>query len=273
MLQATDITCAYDDTVVLESVSLRVEPGDIIGLIGPNGSGKTTLLRALSGVLQPSSGQILLEGRDIHEMPSREIARRVAAVSQDPVVDFSFDVRELVMMGRTPHIGRLGWETKHDLDIVKKAMEYLDVAHLADRPITEISGGERQRVFIAMALAQEPRVLLLDEATSHLDIDHQLGILDLIHQRNREEGLTVLLVSHDLNLAADYCDKLVLLNEGRIMLTGSPEEVVTEENIRRVYRAQVRLQRNPVTGRPHLLLVPGAASGKAPAGGSETAAP
>jgi len=253
----SDIECWYGARRVLHHVAFDARKGEMLGIIGPNGSGKTTLLRVVSGVLKPSRGRVMIDGHDVSALDRRTLARRVAVVSQDVVVDFSFDVREVVLMGRNPHLGRLGWESRHDQEVAQRAMELADVAHLADRPITEISGGERQRVFIALALAQEPSLLLLDEPTSHLDIDHQVGILDLIRDLNRRQGVTVLLVSHDLNLASEYCERLILLDQGRIHLAGKPADVLTEGTIRDVYRAKVRLERNPVTGRPHIILIPG----------------
>jgi len=261
VLQITELCCGYHETEVVHGVSLSVRAGEMLGIIGPNGSGKTTLLRTASGILQPFGGTVLLEGEDLHRMTTSDVARRLAFVAQDILVDFSFTVREIVMMGRTPHLGRLGWETRRDLDAAERATKFLDVNHIANRPITEISGGERQRVFIAMALAQEPKLLLLDEPTSHLDINHQVGIMDLIRRMNDEEGVSVLLVSHDLNLAAEYCDRLVLLGKGSIVMTGTPEEVLTEENIKEVYSTSVRLERNPATGRPHVMLMPGSSVG------------
>ncbi len=256
ILNISELSCGYGDTEVVHGVSFGVRAGEMLGIIGPNGSGKTTLLRTVSGVLRPFGGRVLVEGQDLHELSPGEIARRLAFVSQDVLVDFSFTVREIVMMGRTPHIGRLGWETGHDRETAERAMKFLDVLQLADRPITDMSGGERQRVFLAMALAQEPRVLLLDEPTSHLDINHQVAILDLIHRMKTGEGVSVLLVSHDLNLASEYCDRLVLFSEGSVKLMGSPEEVLTEANIREVYGTRVRLEKNPSTGRPHVMLMP-----------------
>ncbi len=256
VLRITELSRGYCYTEVVHRVSLSVRAGEMLGIIGPNGSGKTTVLRTASGLLRPFHGTVLLQGEDLHKMSASEIARRLAFVSQDILVDFSFTVHEIVMMGRTPHLSKLGWETRRDREVAESAWEFLDVAHIEDRPITEISGGERQRVFIAMALAQEPKLLLLDEPTSHLDINHQVGIMDLIRRMNDDEGVSVLLVSHDLNLAAEYCDRLVLLNEGSVKMMGTPEEVLTEENIKEVYKAAVRLGSNPVTGRPHVMLMP-----------------
>jgi iron complex transport system ATP-binding protein len=258
MLEVRDVEAGYGDSLVLRGVSFRVERGEMLGIIGQNGCGKTTLLRVMSAVLPLRRGEVKIEGRPVQGMARRELARMAAFVSQDLVVDFSFDVREIVMMGRTPYISRFGWETKHDVDVVSRCMEFADVAPLADRPITDLSGGERQRAFIAMALAQEPRLLLLDEPTTHLDINHQVAIMDILRELNREHGVTVVMVSHDLNLAAEYCDRLLMLHRGVVAHDGAPEQVLTEEHIREVYGVKVRLQQNPVSGRPYVILVAGA---------------
>ena len=256
MLEVRDLICGYGDAPVLNGVSFRVSQGEMLGVIGPNGCGKTTLLRAVSGVLRWAGGEALLDGEPIDRVPRKTLARTVACVSQDIVVDFSFDVREIVAMGRTPYISRFGWESARDREVVERSMALADVAHLAERPITDLSGGERQRAFIAMALAQEPRLLLLDEPTSHLDINHQIAVLNIVRDLNLKHGVTVVMVSHDLNLAAEYCDRLLIMRGGEVASLGRPDEVLTEENIRRVYGAEVRMETNPVTGRPHVILIP-----------------
>ena len=260
MLDVRDLSCGYGGTPVLRDVSFRVDAGEMLGVIGPNGCGKTTLLRAVSGVLRRSAGDVRLDGRSLDAFSRRALARRVACVSQDVIVDFSFEVREIAAMGRAPYINRFGWETAHDRAVVERALVQADVGHLADRVLTDLSGGERQRAFIAMALAQEPRLLLLDEPTSHLDINHQIAILDIVRGLNREQGVTVLMVSHDLNLAAEYCGRLLMLRGGEVAHRGTPDEVLTQGNIRDVYGAEVRMETNPATGRPHVILIPGAAN-------------
>jgi iron complex transport system ATP-binding protein len=187
-------------------------------------------------------------------MARRDVAKRVAHLLQDFAPGPAFSVREVVLMGRSPHLSRFGRETERDLAIVERAMELANVLHIADRSITEISGGERQRAFIAMCLAQEPRVLLLDEPTSHLDIAHQLSILNLIRNLSRRTRLTVVAVFHDLNLAAEYCDRLILLDQGRVVATGTPADVLTAEMILNVYGVRVLIGRNPVSGGPHVVL-------------------
>lgn len=210
MLDVKDIDVFYGDRKVLERICLSAESG-LKGIIGPNGSGKTTLLKSISRVLKPKSGIILLNGKDVYELKAKDIAKDMTVVSQDTSTKFDFTVRDVVLMGRAPHLGRFEMEKREDMEIAEKAMKLTKTWHLADRTITEISGGEKQRVIIAKALAQEPKVLLLDEPTSHLDINYQIEILDLIKALSKE--LVVIAVFHDLNLAARYCDELILLSE------------------------------------------------------------
>ena len=254
MISIENISAGYDTELVLQKVSMTAEPGQFIGLIGPNGSGKTTLLRVISGILPPKAGQILLQGTKLEKISRRKLAQTVACLSQDLALDLSFTVREITLMGRSPHLSKIGRETAKDFEIAKRAMQLADVLHLADRLITEISGGERQRAFIAMCLAQDPKVLLLDEPTSHLDIAHQLSALDLIGKLNRQTNMTVIAVFHDLNLAAEYCDKLLVLNRGRVEDFGSPEDVLTADMILKVYGAKVQTLRNPLSNKPHIVL-------------------
>ena len=254
MLSIQNIHAGYGGEPVLHGVSLDVADGEFVGLIGPNGCGKTTLLRVMSGVLPVQEGRVLIEGDDLKHVDRRLLARTMACLSQDLTLDLAFTVREVAMMGRAPHLGKFGQESREDHETVEAKMELADVAHLGDRPITEISGGERQRAFIAMCLAQEPRVFLLDEPTSHLDVGHQLAILDLIRGLNRDSGMTVIAVFHDLNLAAEYCDRLLVLTDGRTEAIGVPEDTLTADMIRRIYGANVLAEKNPVSGKPHIVI-------------------
>ena len=254
MLSLHNISAGYAGRLVLQNVAVNIAAGEVVGLIGPNGSGKTTLLRVLSGVLPARQGEVWLRGRKLREMGRRDVAKIMAHLLQDCASGLAFSVREIVLMGRSPHLTRFGRETKRDLAIAEQAMNFASVSHIADRPITEISGGERQRALIAMCLAQEPQVLLLDEPTSHLDIGHQLSILNLIKSLNRQTCMTVVAVFHDLNLAAEYCDRLVLLDWGRVAAVGTPWEVLTAETIQKVYGAEVLVERNPASDQPHVIL-------------------
>lgn len=257
MLSIQNVVAAYGEKVVLHGVDVEVRDGEFLGLIGPNGSGKTTLLRAISGVLPPKTGQVLFRDVDLVEIGRRRLAKAIAFLPQDIALDFSFTVREVTLMGRSPHLSRVGHETRRDLEIVEQAMGQTDVLHLADRIITELSGGERQRVFIAMCLTQQPELLVLDEPTNHLDIAHQLFALDLIRKFNQETGMTVISVFHDLNLAAEYCQRLVVLDDGRVEAVGTPEEVLTAELIHRVYGVWVSTERNRVSQKPHIVISAG----------------
>ena len=257
MLSLTNVSAGYGRRHVLQDVTWSVAPGEFVGLIGPNGCGKTTLLRVLSGVLPMTAGEVRVRGTQLREIDRRQLARTMACLLQDLSLDLAFTVREVVLMGRSPHLPRFGSETPRDFQLAQQAMERADVSHLADRLVTELSGGERQRVLIAMCLAQEPQLLLLDEPTSHLDIGHQLSLLDLIAKLNRETGVTIVAVFHDLNLAAEYCRRLLVLERGRVAALGTPEEVLTADTIQRVYGVTVRVQRNPLSGRPHVVLAAG----------------
>ncbi len=258
-LEIRDLTCGYGDEPVIRGVTLEVSRGEFLGILGPNGSGKTTLIRAVTGLLEPMGGEVLIEGADVRRLQPREIARRVACVMQDTAIapaigNLAFSVREIVGMGRTPYLSRTGWATDEDRRAVADAMQLAEVEHLADRAITELSGGERQRAFIAMALAQGCDTVMLDEPTNHLDIAHQIGILDLFARLNEREGTTVVGIFHDLNLAAEYCERVVLLKDGRLAESGPPAEVFTADVIRSVYGAEVIVGTSPSSGRPHVFV-------------------
>ena len=242
---------------VLRNISLKISSGEVLGILGPNGSGKSTLLKILMRILIPQRGKVELFGQPHAAFSQAEISRHVAFVPQETQQAFPFTINEMVLMGRYPHHNRtwgLGWEGAQDRAVAMQAMRDLDVSHLGTRLITNVSGGERQRAVIARALAQEPEILLLDEPTAFLDLHHQLEIARIIRRLNRERGLTVVLVSHDLNLASQYCDRLVLLREGEIVTMGSPEEVIARESLEPVYGCPVLLDQHPQTGKPRVTL-------------------
>lgn len=255
MLEIRNLVCGYHSKVVLHDINFSVKKGELLGIIGPNGSGKTTLLRAITRVIQLDKGEILLERKNIWSIPLKALAGEIAVVSQSPPLNH-MSVEEFVLLGRIPHYQRFQFlETKKDLETAQKAMTLTDTLRFKDRPIEELSGGERQLVLIARALAQEPKLLLLDEPTSHLDITHQVGILDLISRLNKEFGLTVIMVLHDLNLASEYCQRLVLINKGRIHKIGEPQEVLDYQIIEGVYKTVVVVEKNPISSKPYILVV------------------
>lgn len=242
---------------VLKAVTCLIDSGKILGILGPNGSGKSTLLKLLARVLRPRSGTIELFGDSLSDLSQAEVARQVALVPQETMQIFPFTIAEMVLMGRFPHHRGWGgwhWEDSDDWRIAHQAMEDLDVTHLGSRLVTDVSGGERQRAVIARALTQEPQVLLLDEPTAFLDLHHQLDIARILRRLNRERGLTVILVSHDLNLASQYCDRLMLLHHGQIAEVGSPLEVLRPDLLESVYGCQVLVDGHPQSGLPRVSL-------------------
>ncbi|WP_336922936.1 ABC transporter ATP-binding protein [Aquipuribacter sp. SD81] len=234
------VSVARGQVTVVHDLDLDVTPGEWVGLVGPNGAGKTTLLHAVGGLL-PFAGRIRVAGADPASSGERALARLVGLMPQRPVVPEGTSVRELIGLGRTPHVPRFGATGAHDDEVVERCIERLCLDHVAARPATELSGGELQRVVLARALAQEPRVLLLDEPTSALDIGHQQTVLDLVDSLRREVGLTVLAAMHDLTLAAQYCDRLVLLESGRLAADGPPVDVLEADLLARVYGARVQV--------------------------------
>lgn len=255
MIEIHSVSFRYHEDWVLQDISFRVEKGEFVGLIGPNGSGKTTLLKILYRLLSPQKGEILFELVPMKKMDRTDIAKRIAVVAQETHLLFPFSVLETVLMGRSPHLGHLMFESEKDLEITKKAMEWTKMLPFSERPMDELSGGERKRVFIARALAQQPEVILLDEPTANLDIHHQMDFLDLILTLNRERGLTIVMASHDMNIASEFCDRLILLHGGGIYKIGTPDEVITQENIEKVYGCEVWIDRNPFSGMPRISLL------------------
>jgi len=246
-LEIDRVSCRYESIEVLNSLSFSARGGEFVGVLGPNGSGKTTLLRTISRTLKPYEGVVLLNESDVYQMTNRGVAKEMTVVPQDSLIAFSFTALDVVLMGRNPHLTRFQTESSEDLAIARKAMRLTGVWHLADRPITDVSGGERQRIVIARALTQKPRVLLLDEPTLHLDINSQIEIMDLLKNLCKENKIIVIAVFHDFNLAARYCDKLILLHDKKIVSLGKPEEVLTKGNISEVFGVGAFVKRHPIT--------------------------
>jgi iron complex transport system ATP-binding protein len=257
LLKINNLSGGYHKEIIIKDISLDIKKGDFLGIIGPNGSGKTTLLRVISRALPPEKGTVTLLDKDIATMDLKEFCRQVACVPQDTAINFSFTVLEIVLLGRIPHLKRLQLESKLDETIAEESMSMTDTAHLKEKFIDQLSAGERQRVMIAKALAQQPVLLFLDEPTSHLDIGHQIQIMDLLKKLNAQQGLTIVMVLHDLNLASQYCNRIVLFNEGGIFKEGSPEEVLTYQNIEKVYKTIVVVNNNPINSKPFVILVSG----------------
>jgi iron complex transport system ATP-binding protein len=255
LLTAQAIEVGYNSRPILSQISLAIGAGEFVGLVGPNGSGKSTLIRALSRVLPLVSGEVVVDSENIWHKDPAWLARRLAVVPQDSPVAFDFSVLDTVLMGRSPYLGRFSVENKHDLEIAWQCLQLTDMTALAHRAATAISGGERQRAVIARALAQEPKILLADEPIAHLDINHQIQILDLLARLCRERNLAVIAALHDLNLAASFCDRLVMLDGGSCVADGKPVEVLTEERLRRVYGVHAQVRLHPVSGRPYMTLV------------------
>jgi iron complex transport system ATP-binding protein len=252
-LTIENVDCFYESTKILENVCFSVETGTFLGILGPNGSGKTTLLKSISRVLKPNKGAILIDDADIYQMKTIDVAKNMAVVPQDSSISFSFTALDIVLMGRTPHLTRLQREGAKDLAIAKQAMEYTGTWDLAQRLVTELSGGERQRVIIARALTQQPKILLLDEPTSHLDISNQIEIMDILKQLCIEKKMLIIGVFHDFNLAARYCDSVIMLKKGKIIAAGKAEETLTCENIKNVFEIDAIVNKHPVTGLPYVI--------------------
>ncbi|MDF3288072.1 ABC transporter ATP-binding protein [Streptomyces silvisoli] len=246
------VTVLARGRALVDAVSLRAGPGEVLGLVGPNGAGKSTLLRTCYRALRPTSGRVLLDGEDVWRMPGRRFARRLAAVLQEAPADFQLTVRDVVLMGRVPYQRAFHGEGREDRQAVGTALEALGVAELAERRFDRLSGGEKQRVLIARALAQQPSVMVLDEPTNHLDLRHQLDALLLV----RKLGVTAVIALHDLNLAAAFCDRVCVLRGGRLLAAGTPEAVLTPRLIADVYGVAAEATRHPRTGKLNIVVLP-----------------
>ena len=253
-IEVRGLKYSYNRYMVLDGVDLDVREGEILGILGPNGCGKTTLLKNLNKNLTPAGGCVMLDGTDLDTMVKRDIAKSVAVVPQTNEIRFSFSVREIVAMGRMPFQSMMGGETREDARIVDDAIEKVGLSAMKDRHINTMSGGERQRVMIARALAQTPKILLMDEPTLHLDINTQFEALDLVHDLSRESDLTVVIVSHDLPMVARYCDKIAMIHDHKVMCCGTPEEVLTPDNMRTVFNLDAELGHDPKTGKRTVFL-------------------
>lgn len=259
VLRMENVSFRYKDAWVIQEFSFHVNEGEILGILGPNASGKTTLVRLMDGILHPQKGLVQLQGEDLRGMGRREIAKRVAVVPQETPMLYAFTALEVVLMGRSPYLPPLGFEGDKDLEIARRSLDKTGCAHLWKRNVNELSGGERQRVLIARALAQQPQILLLDEPTVYLDLRHQLDFLDLLLLLHRDEGMTIVWVSHDLNLASLSCERVLLLKDGRIFALGGPQEVLKEHHIQTVYGRRVLVDRNPQLGTPRITPLVGGA--------------
>jgi len=254
-LAADDVTLAYGDHVVVRDLDLQLTEGSFTAIVGPNGCGKSTLLRALGRLMRPAGGQVLLDGQAIARTPTREVARVLGLLPQAPVAPEGLTVADLVARGRHPHQSWLRQWSRDDEAVVGEALAWTDMADVADRPVDELSGGQRQRAWISMALAQGTDLLLLDEPTTYLDLSHQIDVLELVGRLHAERGRTVVVVLHDLNLAARYAQRLVAMKDGALVASGTPEEVLTEQLLADVFDLEARILTDPVAGTPRVVPV------------------
>jgi iron complex transport system ATP-binding protein len=250
------VECSYGSHQALKGVSLDIAPGNFLGIVGPNAAGKSTLLKTIAATLKPTQGVVYFRGEDLTKISRRDLARQVAVVPQEIEMHFPFSVMEVVLMGRHPHLDRFDRESEHDYEIVRKSMESANCWHLKDRNVLELSGGERQKVILARALAQEPQIILLDEPVAHLDLSAQLEVLNLLKEMNTSHGVTVVGILHDLNLAAQFSQQLIILHQGQIYMAGTPEDVLTAETIKQVYNTDVMVIKHPLTGAPQIVILP-----------------
>ncbi|MCH7623988.1 MAG: ABC transporter ATP-binding protein [Nitrospinae bacterium] len=248
ILQLEDVCFAYDRDPVVKHLSMRVEPGEFIGILGPNGSGKSTLLKLLGGILKHDSGNVKFREKDLHGYKRKVLAQSIAWLPQEHEMVFPFRVAEIILMGRHPYLSPWTFEGQKDFDIADRAMRTTETTHLSERQFNEISGGEKQRVMMACAIAQEPEVMLLDEPTTALDIKYQLEILNILLELNRNNGMTLILAMHDLHLASKYCRRLILIDKGNIVKDGTPEEVLQKGILETVYGVQLKILRDPDDG-------------------------
>jgi iron complex transport system ATP-binding protein len=247
MLTARNLTIRYDRREVLRNVSFDLREGEIIALLGPNGAGKTTLVRVLNGSVPVASGEVIYDGRRLVELSRREIAKHIAVVAQENETKFPVSVLEFVLAGRFVHGNAFGWESEDDIAAARKALADCELTDFADRVMNELSGGERQRVVLARALATGADVLLLDEPTANLDLAHQAMMFRLVRERCSDAGASAVVITHDLNLAAEFADRILILNEGKVFAFGDPGSVLTAENITSVFGVKVLLDENPVS--------------------------
>jgi len=269
MIELDNVSLGYDHRAILRDVNMKARPGQVLGVVGPNGSGKSTLIRGMTRVIDLLSGHILIDGRDITTIKHDELARLVATVPQSPALPAAFTAFEVVLMGRTPHLGLLRYEGGKDLAIAWQAMEATNTQPFAERRVGELSGGERQRLVIARALTQQPKAMLLDEPTANLDINHQVEILNLVKSLCQDQSLSVIIALHDLNLAAQYCDWMIMLNGGKVHAEGTPLDILTARNINEVYGAEVYVYPHPINKLPTTLITarPPHSSGSRAGGG------
>ena len=251
-LEVRGLTYGYDENNVIEDIDLVVNEGDFVGIVGPNGSGKSTILKCIYGGMMPRKGEVFIDGVNIHEIKAKQRATMLAAVGQENSIPFNFIVREIVAMGRTPHKRLFEPDTDEDRKIVEESMKRLGINELAERPYSNLSGGEKQRVVIARAFAQKTKLLIMDEPTNHLDINFQLQIFQTL----KRSGLTVLSAIHDLNLASMFCDRIYVLGQKKIYASGDTDDILTEDLIREVFRVDCSVERHPATGKKNIVFIP-----------------
>lgn len=256
LLEINSLSCGYGKKIILEDISFEIREGEFVGIIGPNGVGKSTLLKTILKIIHPLKGRIIFKGKDISGLSQKSLARNIAYVPQQTQAWFSFSVLEILMMGRYPFLRRYEAERRIDWEIMRKKIELTGIENLISANLDELSLGEKQMVFITRALVQEPLLLFLDEPSAHLDIGHEIKIFDLLERLNREDSLSVITVLHDLNLASQYCSRLVLLSEGRIKKIGTPREVLDYKIIEETYKTVVVVKENPLTKKPQVFTIP-----------------